>query len=129
MTVITCCHCSDRIHQAEWANIWLHSNGEWMCYPRTHAQPDLGEENDNNVVKVTDFDRLDFDGDMEWPPDMMNKMWAEALRRQKSLEWEENSTKNVEEGRKGLVSKYPEDHFYNQYIDDYDANPVEGENG
>ena len=60
---------------------------------------------------------------------MMNKMWAEALRRQKSLEWEENSTKNVEEGRKGLVSKYPEDHFYNQYIDDYDANPVEGENG
>ena len=42
------------------------------------------------------------------------------------LEDEGTVTPATDEGRKGLVG---EDRFYNQYIDEYDANPMEGEDG
>jgi hypothetical protein len=78
-----CANCSGRIRKSKNADIWLHSDDQWMCYPRTHAEP-LGLEDEGTATPATD------------------------------------------EGRKGLVG---EDRFYNQYIDKYDANPMEGEDG
>jgi hypothetical protein len=53
MNEFICKNCSDRIHRSKHADLWLHSDEQWMCYPRTYAEPETDQD---NVTLMTEED-------------------------------------------------------------------------